>query len=195
VSADGPAPVKQSEQAFLPGIEVSLHPREVFSEYAENACLKARTAAALHSDFAIADDTGLEIDYLDGAPGIRTARFARGNFERAKIDILMLMRDVPWSRRTARFRCVVAIAGPGIRTRTFEEVCEGRILETAVGDRGFGYDALFLPLVSSKTLDEMSVDERLRIGHRGRALQAAEPFLRDLKQRAAMDRITSADAQ
>jgi XTP/dITP diphosphohydrolase len=183
VSSDELLSAKDAAQFSLPGIQPNFRPAEISSEYSENACVKARSAADQHNGFAIADDTGLEIDYLEGAPGIRTARFARGDFERAKLDILMLMRGVSGNRRSARFRCVVAIAGPAIRTRTFEGVCEGFIIQEAVREGGFGYDALFLPVGSVKTLDQLSADERLSIGHRGRALRAAEPFLRSLQRR------------
>jgi len=141
----------------------------------ENALLKARAVAAATGHAAIADDTGLEVDALDGRPGVHTARFAGpeatyAENRRALLDALDGRDD-----RTARFRTVMALVGPGIGEMTVEGVLEGIITTAERGDGGFGYDSIFD--VGGRTLAEIPESEKNRISHRAVALHSLAALL------------------
>ena len=125
---------------------------------------------------AIGDDSGLEVDALRGAPGIRSARFAGEGAGDAANNALLLnrLRGVPAERRTARFRCAVAFVAPGGGRRevTAEGICEGTILDSPRGSRGFGYDPLFLPRGESRSFAELTGEAKDAMSHRGRAAKA-----------------------
>jgi XTP/dITP diphosphohydrolase len=128
---------------------------------------------------AIGDDSGLEVDALDGAPGVRSARFAgEGASDPDNIrHLLAVLNGVPEAERTARFRCVLALArGPGDEV-VVEGACEGRILDAPRGDRGFGYDPLFLPDGENRSFAELPGDVKNRISHRARAAGALRAAL------------------
>jgi XTP/dITP diphosphohydrolase len=137
-----------------------------------NALKKAREAFQWTQIPSIADDTGLEVDALDGAPGVRSSRFAgeevsyRDNCEK----LLEMMKGVPKEKRTARFRCVVAYADLD-EEFTVEGICEGMILNAYRGEGGFGYDPLFYLPEIGKTFAEMKPEEKNRISHRGIAFR------------------------
>lgn len=160
-------------------------PEETGTTFAENALLKARAAVAQTGLVAIADDSGLEVDFLQGAPGVRSARFAGEQATDAENNALLLerLRGIPPEQRTARFRSVVAAVAPGGTEIAAEGVIEGRIVEIARGSGGFGYDSLFEPTGYKQTMAEFTVDEKNRISHRGQALRkVAEqlvPLLRE----------------
>lgn len=153
----------------------------------ENAALKAHATALAAGAPAIADDTGLEVDALDGAPGVRSARFAGEDAVDADNVALLLERlaGVPDDRRTARFRTVICVARPDGQERFAEGVCEGRIVAEPRGDAGFGYDPVFVPDDGDgRTFAEMSAAEKHGISHRGRAVRAAgERFAAFLAER------------
>ncbi len=142
--------------------------------FAGNAEKKARAAVAATGLPALADDSGLEVDALDGAPGVRSARFAGAPHDDAANNALLLARldAVPDAARTARFRCVVVYLEPGGAPRVAEGTCEGRILCAPRGAGGFGYDPLFLPDGQTRTMAELTVEEKNRLSHRARALRA-----------------------
>jgi XTP/dITP diphosphohydrolase len=150
--------------------------------YAENAASKAAAAAAAAGLVALADDSGIEVDALDGAPGPHSRRFLGddANDDDRNRRMLELLADVPDGRRTARYRAAVAIALPGGETRVFEGVCEGTVARAPRGGGGFGYDPLFVAMPDGRTMAELSFDEKNRISHRARALRAAEPYLRSV---------------
>lgn len=145
----------------------------------ENAVKKAREIAAATGELAMADDSGLEVDYLGGAPGVYSARFAgeHGNSKANNEKLLKLLEGVPWEKRTARFRCVVAIATPDGEVKTAEGTCEGIITTEPRGKEGFGYDPLFYYPEYGKTFAELDRDTKNQISHRGKALRAAREFL------------------
>jgi XTP/dITP diphosphohydrolase len=147
--------------------------------YEENAVTKARTVAAATGLLALADDSGLEVDALAGGPGVLSARFGgQGLTDSQRCDLLLEhMRGVPRERRTARFRCVVAVATPAGEARTFEGVVEGRILESPRGDGGFGYDPIFYHPGFRSTFAELSPAQKHRVSHRGLALAKARDLL------------------
>ena len=174
-------PGKISEiNALLPGVRVAPassfpgcpEPEESGRTFEENALIKARTVARYTGRAALADDSGLEVDALDGAPGVRSARYAGEEAtDRDNIDRLLgALAGIPGPARTARFRCVVAVALPDGRTWTAEGVCEGRILLEPRGESGFGYDPLFIPAGHENTFAELDVKVKNRISHRAMAL-------------------------
>ncbi|MDX1691503.1 MAG: RdgB/HAM1 family non-canonical purine NTP pyrophosphatase [Acidimicrobiia bacterium] len=136
----------------------------------ENALLKARAVVSATGRAAVADDTGLEVDALDGAPGIYSARFAGPDATYADNRDRLLERLGDRDDRAARFRTVIALVGPAADPVTVEGVLEGRITRAPRGDGGFGYDPVFE--VDGRTLAEIPTDEKNRISHRARALQA-----------------------
>jgi XTP/dITP diphosphohydrolase len=147
---------------------------EPHETYLENALAKAREVAEALGVPAIADDSGLEVDALGGAPGPRSARYAgpgatdRGNLDR----LLTALGDVPGDRRTARYRCVAAVVWPGGVEVWAEGTCEGRLESAPRGSGGFGYDPAFVPEGSTRTMAELSDREKDAISHRGRAFRA-----------------------
>jgi XTP/dITP diphosphohydrolase len=124
---------------------------------------------------ALADDTGLEVEALSGAPGVVSARYAGpgATYEDNNRKLLSELSGVPPERRTAAFRCVIALAIPGGEVETVEGRTSGRILEIPRGAAGFGYDPIFLPESCRKTYAEMSPSEKNSLSHRGKAIRAA----------------------
>jgi XTP/dITP diphosphohydrolase len=147
---------------------------EPFETYAENAIEKAREVAGALGMPAIADDSGIEVDALGGAPGPRSARFAGDNATDAEnlAKLLADLTEVAPEERTARYRCVVAVAFPGGDTSTAEATCEGTIVDEVRGFGGFGYDPAFVPLGETRTMAELTDAEKDAISHRGRAFRA-----------------------
>ncbi|HLW47985.1 MAG TPA: RdgB/HAM1 family non-canonical purine NTP pyrophosphatase [bacterium] len=145
--------------------------------YAANAASKARAVARATGHPALADDSGVEIDALGGAPGVRSARFlgeAASDADR-NAAVLARLAGLPAARRTARYRAVVAIATPDGRVETFEGVCEGAIAERPRGAGGFGYDPIFEIAGNGRTMAEVPPEVKNQISHRARALRAARP--------------------
>ena len=144
-----------------------------------NAIKKARAASFHTGQVSLADDSGLEVDALDGAPGVYSARFAGDNAtdEQNNRKLLGLLRDIPGAERTARFRCVIAIGDPDGSVRTVEGKAEGLILRGPRGTGGFGYDPLFLVPGIRRTFAELAPDEKNRLSHRGKAIRSAFPLL------------------
>lgn len=143
---------------------------------AANAELKARAVMEATGLATIADDTGLEVDALNGAPGVRSARFAGdGHNDDANVALLLSkLADTAAADRSARFRTVICIARPDGEVRFVDGVCEGQIAMSVVGDGGFGYDPVFVPTDGDgRTFAEMSAEEKHTISHRGRAMRAA----------------------
>ncbi len=160
--------------------EVALPP-ETEDTFAANALDKATAAARGTGLPAIADDSGLEVDALDGEPDIRSARFAgEGASDQDRYrKVLDLMREVPDSRRQARFRCAAALVTPEGEKLLAEGVCEGRIAQEPSGTGGFGYDPIFVPEDYSRTMAELTAEQKHAISHRGRALRRLARLLRE----------------
>jgi XTP/dITP diphosphohydrolase len=148
----------------------------------ENSKKKALEYAAFVKAPVIADDTGLFVDALDGAPGIKAARYAgeKATYADNRKKLQKALEGVPAPRRSARFRCVIALARPGAVIGTFEGQVEGRIVEAPRGGGTFGYDPLFLVPELGKTLAELASAEKNRHSHRARALERAKPALLEL---------------
>lgn len=154
----------------------------------DNAIKKAVETAKFAKMLTLADDTGLEVDALNGEPGVRSARYAGDEasyFENNK-KLLANLKGVILEKRAARFRCVVAIADEKGLVDCVEGICNGSIIEEEKGGGGFGYDPLFIPDGQVKTFAELSPEVKNRISHRGKALQKAWAVLsRYLRERGA----------
>ena len=145
-----------------------------------NAIKKASEVAAATGSWALSDDTGLFVDALDGAPGVRTARFAGpdATYDDNVDKLLSSLADVDLDERTARFRTVVALIGPDGTGLTAEGSVDGYISPTRAGDRGFGYDPVFEPAEGDgRTFSEMTIEEKHELSHRSRALAALDTAL------------------
>jgi XTP/dITP diphosphohydrolase len=153
----------------------------------DNAVKKAVETARMAKMLTLADDTGLEVDALNGEPGVYSARFARDgatSHENNK-KLLDRLQGVPVDKRSARFRCVVAVADENGLVDAVEGICNGMIIEAERGGGGFGYDPLFIPDGQVKTFAELSPDVKNRISHRAKAIQKAWALLsRYLRERA-----------
>ena len=172
--------------------DLGTHPevseiRESGTSFEENAKLKALAASKQLPALVIADDSGLEVDALGGAPGIYSARYAGANAtDTDKID--KLLRDLARvgateDRRRARFRCVVALARNGNLLGIFEGLVEGRIANEVRGDSGFGYDPIFVPNGLEQTFGELPTETKNAISHRAKAIRALADRLRGCESR------------
>jgi XTP/dITP diphosphohydrolase len=152
---------------------------ETGSTYLENARLKARAGAAALGDPALADDSGIEVDALGGRPGPRSARFAGEDAtDEQNLDALIrALKGVPSAGRTARYRCVGVLAFPDGSEMQAEGICEGILVPRPRGERGFGYDPIFVPGGGDRTMAELGDEEKDRISHRGRAFRALREAL------------------
>lgn len=162
----------------------AVEPAETGATFEENALLKARAAAAATGRWALADDSGLAVEALGGAPGIHSARYAPGSDADRRARLLEVMAGVPEAQRAAAFVCALALVGPsGVGAAAQEVVvtgrCEGRILRADRGTGGFGYDPIFQPIddPAGRSMAELTPQEKSAISHRGRAFRALVPQL------------------
>jgi XTP/dITP diphosphohydrolase len=168
ICADWPVEWLTYRDLEIPEIE------EIGATYLDNALLKAGGVAAATGESALADDSGIEVDALDGGPGPRSARYSGPEATEASNlrALLQAMQGVPSDRRTARYRAVAAVARSDGQSVWAEGVCEGVLGTESRGTGGFGYDPVFLPEGEGRTMAELSDQEKDRISHRGRALRA-----------------------
>lgn len=168
------------------GIELT-EAEETGSTFAENAELKAVSGCRESGLPCVADDSGLCVDALGGAPGVLSARFAgeHGNDEKNREKLLRILKDVPPEKRTAAFVCCVCCAFPNGDRLAVKGVCEGRIGFEARGKNGFGYDPLFL--VGDRTFAELCSEDKDRLSHRGRALRRFAAELKRYMQKLRKD--------
>lgn len=161
------------EVLTLKDVAEDLDIEETGTTFEANAILKAEGVAQILGIPVIADDSGLEIDALDGEPGVYSARYAGGEkSDDANIEkVLEKLAQVPDTERTARFRCVLAVAAPSEETITFSGSCEGEILRLRRGDNGFGYDPIFYVPSQERAMAELEPQEKAAISHRGQALR------------------------
>ena len=152
------------------------------STFAANALLKARSVCAETGLPAIADDSGLGVDALNGMPGIFSARWSGSHGDDlANLNLLLgQLTDVPDARRGAAFHCAAAVVLPDGAERVVEGTIDGTLIREPRGTNGFGYDPIVVPVGESRTTGEMSAEEKDSISHRGRAMRALVPVLRDL---------------
>ncbi|MDO5096086.1 MAG: ribonuclease PH [Peptostreptococcaceae bacterium] len=150
--------------------------------FEENAMIKAKAVMELTGKIAIADDSGLAVDALDGAPGVYSARYAGEECDDYKNNKLLKqnLMSIPFEDRTARFISVIALAFPDGREGFYKGVCEGTIGFNEIGDNGFGYDPLFIPLGSEKTFAQLTSEEKNKVSHRARALKVMSKKLSEI---------------
>jgi XTP/dITP diphosphohydrolase len=158
-------------------------PEETGDTYAQNAAIKAESAAVFTGEWSLADDAGLEIDALEGAPGVHSKRFegADSDFDHKISKVLELLADVPEHQRGARFRCWIALAPPPVRsgaeTILFHADCEGKIARERSGNGGFGYDPIFFLPERGCTMADLTPDQKHEVSHRGKVLHAFGDWL------------------
>lgn len=162
------------------GITVDIE--ENGSTYEENALIKARAVAAFTDDIVMADDSGLEIDYLNKEPGIYSARYLGEDipYSVKNADLIDRLSGVPDEKRTARFVCAIAAVLPDGREITVRATIEGRIGYEEKGNSGFGYDPIFYVPEFGKTTAELSGEEKNSVSHRGKALRLMKEELKKL---------------
>jgi XTP/dITP diphosphohydrolase len=165
--------VETGDPASFPDVE------ETGNTYLDNAVLKARAVAAALRIPALADDSGIEVDALGGLPGPRSARYAGegASDEQNLAALVQAIRGIPAAGRTARYRCVAALARPDGALTHSEGACEGTLRTDRSGSSGFGYDPIFVPVGWDRTMAELTDDEKDRISHRGRAFRALRDAL------------------
>lgn len=163
--------ISQKEAGFDIDVE------ETGTTFTENAIIKAETIYDLCKKPVISDDSGLEIDFLDGAPGVYSHRFAGPEAtDKDRINkVLKLMKDVPNDKRTARFKCSICYIDSNREKHIFEGCCDGKIAREELGNNNFGYDPIFL--CGDKTFAQMSRDEKSEISHRGLAMKKFLEFM------------------
>jgi len=178
-------PGKLSEfQLAAPDFDVRLLPRpvpppeEYGSTFEQNAAIKAQFYGALTDGYLFADDSGLEVDALGGAPGVHSARYAGPDATDANNNGLLLQRLSGVADRRARFVCVIALVKDGVLVQTFRGIVEGRILDSPRGSGGFGYDPLFYYEPFGCTFGEAPIGDKMLVSHRAQALQEMFTFLR-----------------
>ena len=155
-------------------------PEELGRTFEENACQKALYYGSRIHGYLFADDSGLEVGALHGAPGIHSARFAGPEATDAANNALLLDKLRNVENRTARFVCMIALVRDGMLVGTFGGTVEGRIIEAPRGSGGFGYDPLFYYEPFGCTFGEASIEQKMSVSHRGRALQAMFTYLRGI---------------
>ena len=174
------------EVTYLDAEGITLEVEETGHTFTENAVLKATTYARASGLWTWADDSGLEVDALGGAPGVYSSRYAgpgASDADRYR-KLLDALTGVPWARRTARFRCVVALATPtavpgtwSSSVQTADGVCEGIIAFGPVGSNGFGYDPVFYLPDRGLTMAQLPAEDKNETSHRGKAARTAETLL------------------
>ena len=153
------------------------------NSFAENALKKARFYSKVFGKLTIADDSGLEVDSLKGLPGIYSARYAgeRASAQENNQKLLRELQGIPISKRGAGFKCIIAVRSPDGREAIAEGSCRGRIGFKEKGRKGFGYDPLFILPKERKTMAELSLEEKNRVSHRGRALRKIRKIIKALR--------------
>lgn len=169
----------EHEIICLKDLNIDIDIVEDGSTFEENAVIKAQTICKMTNMITIADDSGLVVDYLGGAPGIYSARYAGEDAtdDERNNKLLSELKDVPFEKRTARFACAIAIAYPNGETHTFFDTCEGKIAFEPLGKNGFGYDPLFYFDDFKTTLANVDSEIKNKVSHRYKALVKLKNFL------------------
>jgi XTP/dITP diphosphohydrolase len=164
----------------LSSLSHSPEVEETGASFEENAALKALTISRVITGLVLADDSGLEVDALEGAPGVRSARFSGPDATDADNRFLLIqrLRRIGGERFQARFRCVMVLAGQGEMLGSFSGVVNGNVILEESGSSGFGYDSLFIPQGYTETFAELQAEIKNSLSHRGRALAKVLEFLR-----------------
>ena len=167
------------DDAGIPKVEIE----EDGETFEENSYKKAYEIMKMCGQITIADDSGLMVDYLGGAPGVYSARFAgeEGNDAKNNEKLIHLLEDVPYKERRAKFVSVITMVYPDGDTLVARGECHGHILDTPVGENGFGYDPLFVPDGFQRTFAQLTPEEKNEISHRAKALDELEKLLLERK--------------
>ena len=153
--------------------------KEIGKSFTENAVLKAKTIGGMSSLLTLADDSGLEVEILGGRPGVFSSRYAKGTDEDRYQKLLGELKEVPWEKRNAQFRCLTAIFDPKTKKlETCEGICRGKITQQPKGKHGFGYDPVFYLPELGRTMAQLKLVQKNKISHRGKALKKARKILR-----------------
>lgn len=195
VVASGNEGKRREIAAILAGLDVDLvamtelgitGPEEDGDTFEDNALLKARTVARASDEVAIADDSGLALDALDGAPGVRSARYAgpEASDEENNRRLLAALAEVEGERHPARFVCAAAVASPDGHERVVRGTMEGHVIEEPRGEGGFGYDPLFVAIGERRTNAELPPGEKDARSHRGAAFRALREHIVALLERS-----------
>lgn len=187
IATKNPGKIKEiKEMLIVPNIELIIWPSlpdviEDKGTMKENAIKKASEYAKLSSLLTLSEDSGLEVDYLDGAPSVYSARFGGDiSYEEKNRLIIEMLKGIPFEKRKARFRSVVAIASPSGFLRTAEGIVDGFIAFEPKGNNGFGYDPIFFYPPFNKTFGEISSKEKNMVSHRGLAIKKIKGILEEL---------------
>ena len=161
------------------GLGITTVVEEIGKSFEENASLKATILAEESGLLTLADDSGLEVEVLGGAPGVLSHRYAgKGATDQDRVNYLLSrLKGIPLQKRTARFRCVIAIAAPGGRVELCQGECPGFITFAPKGINGFGYDPVFFIPSLNKTMAELTMEEKNRVSHRANAVKKAREVL------------------
>ena len=163
---------------------ILINPEETSSSFEGNALIKARATASLTEFMVIADDSGLEVDCLDGAPGVYSARFAGENSSDDDNNqyLIKKLKNLKLENYPARFICVIALIDETGNEKTFKGSCEGQIILEAMGDNGFGYDPYFFIPKFKKTMAQLNESQKNSISHRGKALELLKTYLKEINR-------------
>jgi XTP/dITP diphosphohydrolase len=172
---------KEFEVCDFSSVPDALEVEETGATFEENAVLKALATSQDRHLFVVADDSGLEVDALDGAPGIHSARYSgQDATDQQNVDMLLsdlARRNVSPPKRTARFRCVIALARDGKLLKAFEGIVDGIIVDLPRGEHGFGYDPIFVPNGFDRTFAELPAETKNKISHRAQAARKLAHYL------------------
>jgi len=160
---------------------------ETGKTFTENAIIKAKEIASLTGYWTLADDSGLEVDYLQGAPGVYSARFSgeKATDAQNNAKLLSLLKNVPWEKRQAKFVCVIAICNPQGQCYTLEGEYKGYIALEPKGTHGFGYDPVFFVPAYGKTMAELEPEIKNQISHRAMALKQLKLLLKQMLKKSS----------
>lgn len=174
--------INNCELFTMKDLNINLDIEENGSTFAENAIIKAKALYEYINNpeyIVIADDSGLCVDYLNGDPGIYSARFSGGNDSDNRKKLLNELKDVPKEKRGAHFNCTIALINNDVLI-TFEGICNGIITEKEIGKNGFGYDPIFFYPELNKTFAELSAEEKNEVSHRANAVKKLKEYLENL---------------
>jgi XTP/dITP diphosphohydrolase len=176
------------ELVSLRDVNINIPIEENYDNYRENALHKAVTCATLSGLMTLADDSGIEVDALEGEPGVRSARYAGDDSNDAMRIAFLLdkIKDVPWEKRTCRFVCLIAVALSPRKTEVFRGECAGYVMYEPKGDNGFGYDPVFYFPGLDKTMAQLETEVKNKISHRAIAAQKAYKMLEGLAEKAGL---------
>jgi XTP/dITP diphosphohydrolase len=165
----------------LDDVDPALELEEPYDTFEDNALAKARAVVRATGLPAVADDSGIEVDALGGAPGVHSARYAGHDAtdEANNAKLVAALRETPEEQRTCRYRCVAVYVPPDGRELVASGSCEGRVVLEGRGSLGFGYDPHVIPEGETRTMGEIPLDEKLRFSHRGRAFRSLAEMLGD----------------